>query len=246
MERLRNVPNLTELRIYGCNISDKGFREVAHCRKLIRLHLKNLNITDAGVAHLAELTNLHVLEITGSPISDEALQHFAGLNELRRLELRNTQVHGTGLTGLRREEKQHLVDLVLSECPISAAGMKEIASIASLMFLNLSGSTVDDAGVAALPGSLRRLVGIDLSKTMVSDKAIVALSKFSNVQRIDLSGTKVNDAAIRQLRLPKSECVLRIANIHLSDDTIALLQSKYPQCRIDVEPDSKPGHFFFR
>ena len=43
----------------------------------------------------------------------------------------------------------------------------------------------------------------------------------------------MTDAGLAQLRFPDESCVLRIANVKVSDAAVQMLQRKYPKCRID-------------
>ena len=69
---------------------------------LVRLHLGNTKISDAGLAHLKGLKNLTYLNLYGTEVSDAGLKHLRGLKKLEKLFVWQTQVTPAGVDRLRK------------------------------------------------------------------------------------------------------------------------------------------------
>ncbi len=70
----------------------------------------------------------------------------------------------------------------------------------SLVWLNLAGSSVTDAGVARLEG-FTRLSRLQLQRTGVGDGALEGLAGLPGLETLNLYGTSVTDAGMARLRL---------------------------------------------
>jgi hypothetical protein len=92
---------------------------------------------------------------------------------------------------------------------------------------------------------LRRLEGLDVSNTTITDKAVYSLEKCPELVALDLSGTLVTDEGLSRLELPATASAIRIANLHLKVETIMLLGTKYRKCRIDQQPGGTLGDYVF-
>lgn len=72
-----------------------------------------------------------------------------------------------------------------------------------ITWLNLAGTQVSDAGLAAL-AAMPRLTSVHLERTAITDAATPQLAALQNLEYINLFGTKVTDAGLEPLKgLPK-------------------------------------------
>lgn len=69
----------------------------------------------------------------------------------------------------------------------------------NITWLNLAGSQVTDAGLAALAG-MPRLTSLHLERTGISDPGIAHLSGAQNLEYLNIFGTKVTDASLETLQ----------------------------------------------
>src|SRR5262249_52974735 len=76
---LKALPDLEELSIYKCPITDRGMATIAGFAKLKSLTVSDAPITDAGVARVAELSGLRRLMLLNLPLTDASATHLSKL-----------------------------------------------------------------------------------------------------------------------------------------------------------------------
>jgi hypothetical protein len=102
---------------------------------------------------------------------------------------------------------------------LTDAGVRHLARLASLEYLDLSGTGVTDAGLDVLR-HLPRLRTISLAWTGVTDEGIRALATCHELERVNLGATRAGDGALRALAGKEK---LRHLAIALSDAGFPLL-----------------------
>ena len=171
----RHHPDLRELRIDRCGVTDADLAPIAGLTRLSRLHLTHTRITDAGLAHLAPLRDLVDLNLQTSRITGAGLAHLGGLTRLKTLNLTTTRVTDAGLPHLA--SLVALEDLTLDATGVTDAGLPPLlARLPRLASLSLAEiPTLTDAGLAParLGPALRFLT---LSRSAVTPGAVAALA----------------------------------------------------------------------
>jgi hypothetical protein len=89
-------------------------------------------------------------------------------------------------------------NLWLAGCNFSPEALERLQTHSQLEWLDLSHSSLDDAGLARLVG-LTRLRGINLSLTKLTDACVESLLRFSNLETLFLCETHVTDRGLRAL-----------------------------------------------
>jgi Leucine-rich repeat (LRR) protein len=107
--------------------------------------------------------------------------------------------------------------LWLAGCKLSAAAIEPLQVQDQLEYLDLSNSSIDDAGIAHLV-RLQRLTAIDLQRTTVTDAAAESLSKLRNLDHLHLADTKVTDRGIRALQSLRQLKFLSVQNCQITDE----------------------------
>ncbi|MFO7898228.1 MAG: hypothetical protein R6V58_04110, partial [Planctomycetota bacterium] len=138
-------------------------------------------ISVAGLAALKDLTHLKYLELRNcSAVSDRSLNQLAGLKNLRYLDLEQL--------------------IFPRHADISAKGLRHLADLDNLVWLNLRGCRVGDDGLAALP-ELRSLRSVNLEyNDQFSVRGIAHLVDVPELRQLDLSGNRgITDEALPHL-----------------------------------------------
>jgi hypothetical protein len=99
---LQKLPDLQELYLRKCKITDKGLEKLAGFTKLTILNLGNTAVTDKGLEQLKGLTRLQNLNLVGTQVTDEGLAHLKDLKELRVLETKGSKVTPAGIAELKK------------------------------------------------------------------------------------------------------------------------------------------------
>jgi len=106
-----------------------------------------------------------------SAITDEQLANVATLRDLRELSLSGTEIDGSGLRHLKNMAS--LVFLDLSHSSINDSSLSHLRAL-GLTLLNLSDTKLTDNGLQHLKGL--RLAYIGLARTQVTDAGLAQLS----------------------------------------------------------------------
>ncbi|MDX1947337.1 MAG: hypothetical protein SFU86_18190 [Pirellulaceae bacterium] len=170
-------------------------------------HLRALRLhgttTDRELTKLARLPRLEMLDLTDVvPRQDQdgwlagasaAGKYPLALPHLRRLYARDNLLQGSDLAGL-----------------------------ASLEELDLSGSVVDRESAATL-GTLTTLRILDLHDTALDDELLADIARLPNLELLDISGTDVTDAGLAHLAHLPRLMTIWVAQTAITDRGLAKL-----------------------
>ena len=96
------LANIVRLNLRDTQVTSAGLVYLKGLTKLERLHLERTRVTDEGFVHLAGLVNLEYLNLYGTKITDKALAHLGGLKKLRQLYVWQTGVTDEGVARLAK------------------------------------------------------------------------------------------------------------------------------------------------
>jgi internalin A len=171
----RCTPMLKNLDVSGTHIGDKFVEEIARiCSRLEILEISEVKITDKSIPLLSKLKLLKSLNLSATEITNKEAKMFQELRELEVLSLSDTKV---------------------------AVGIGKILSRTSdrVRYISLAGTGIDDSDLSAL-ASIKSLVRLDLQNTNISDKGVMELASLSNLRILALGNTKVTAKAREFLR----------------------------------------------
>lgn len=127
-KQIARLVKLQELRLYGVDVDDASFVELATLTNLRRLDLSHTRVTDLGLKTLTNMRQLTHLELTRysgeEQISDLCLETIAKLTELQRLSL-SGKVSDQGLA--RVVKLPNLTSLAILNTRITPGGLKNLA-----------------------------------------------------------------------------------------------------------------------
>jgi len=177
LERLKLLPEIERLTLFGPEIHNAGVQHLGALRKLRELVLENTEISEEGLVALTSLPELKsiVIEDT-SGITDAGIakiaQYLKGLEEIDLFRCAAVTDAGlaplAGLAGLRRVK--------LRGSPVTGAALAQLCGLGSLNSLNLEETKITDVGLARLAG-LKGLKTLSLKFTQVTDAAVAELQK---------------------------------------------------------------------
>ncbi|HQR06812.1 MAG TPA: hypothetical protein PLN21_08325 [Gemmatales bacterium] len=192
--------SLLEKQIDG----DQVLAEISTLKHLQWIQLGNLTYTEKGLRQLAGSTTLKAV-VMGNFSKDDDLKQIAKIRSLRTLYLnRNKEMTDRGIRELAALKQLEWLDL--SGTGVTDAGMKELAALKELSWINLSGTSVTDVTAAQLR-SLNKLSHVDLAYTGVSQDGLREVAKIKGMKSLDMSGTEargnkdLGTSKMRELRL---------------------------------------------
>ncbi len=174
-------------------ISDTGIGCLRNLHDLLELHLDKTGLTDRGMDFLGEIKSLKNLSVKGTAITDLGVRAISSLG-LRSLFLSNTKVTDEALKSVAGMKQ--LQRLSLGSCrQIKGEGLKYLADLPTLQYLDLENCYLNSAGFAAL-GQLKHLIALEFGYTGVTTGGIKVLSGIQTIEYLNLNGARVEAAWI--------------------------------------------------
>ena len=188
---VQNLPNLTQLMLDNCNISQDDIEIISKCTTLKKLGLPGCsNITD--ISKLADLTNLQRLWLERTPITSiDALKDLTSLKELNINYIKDIK----SLDALK-----NLTNLEgLYCCGCSITDISPLANLSNLTTLRIENNNISDISVIS---NLTNLQALNASNNHISDSTPVEGREWKG---LDLSNQtiSINAKASSSITLPE-------------------------------------------
>jgi len=181
---LQGLKNLLHLSFNGGKLRPEGLKSIRHMSSLKVLDFTNCDIDDAGLAGVKGSTQLVHMSFFGSRgLSDKGVAHLQGLKNLTLLDLRNESFTATEPKAPR----------------ITDAGLKHLAGLTKLEYLNLQGQHITDDGLKHLSG-MANLQTLSLSFLGITDEGLKHLEGLQNLRKLHLYGTRVTPQGLAALK----------------------------------------------
>ncbi len=153
------LTRLKSVTLLGSRITDAGLTPLGSLASLTALDLNNTHLTDSGMEVLGTFPALNDLTLSRTKVGDAGLAHLARL-PLLRLELDGCGVTDAGMAALARMTT--LEDLSLRSLPgLTDAGLMTLRTLTQLRRLDVGGTQMTPAGVAALQAVLPKLTHVN-------------------------------------------------------------------------------------
>jgi len=255
---LKGMPRLTWLSLSGTPSTDVALEPLRALPRLQELFLSKTGITDAGIEELqASLTNTRVVADKADPqrlaarwvlqqrgtVGIEVDGEVVSLEQLSALPRDTCLVRSVDLSSLailRASELTKLrfcgglVDLNLTDTPISDRELKTVARLTGLQRLSLNGTRITDKGLANLK-PLAALELLDLSRTRVSGKGFDSLVGLNSLRELRLNDCRLSDRTIAPLGQLDSLETLAMRNAsQVSDRGLARLEPLTQLVRLEL------------
>jgi YHS domain-containing protein len=133
------------------------------------------------------------------------------------------------------------VNFSLAGAKIDDAALESLKGVADqVVWLNLGGTAVTDAGLKALAG-LKNLRRLHLERTGTGDAGVEHLKGLADLQYLNLYGTKVTDAAVASLSGLKKLKSLYLWQTAVTEAGAETLKKALPGCYVNrgVDPPAK-------
>ena len=114
------------------------------------------------------------------------------------VDLRHSKVTDRDLALLDLGRSRNYWALFLSDTRIGDPGMKYVAQIGSLRYLDLANTRVTDTSISQL-ASLPHLEWLDLSNTQVTDAAVPDIARIQSLVTLVVENTAITDSGIEKL-----------------------------------------------
>lgn len=150
---------------------------------------------------------------------DATLKHLHAIPQLRNLHLRHTQVTDEGLKRLAALQQLRFVNL--TGCArVTRKGLARLKQVPKLQALRLSATSFGDEAVDALP---THLTSVSFRDTRLTDAGLANLKRLSDLKLLRLDGTAVTDKGLVHLKPLKLES-LNLSETGVTDEGLKQLQ----------------------
>jgi len=170
IERLSELRGLRHLDVSGTQITDKSMRYAARCKEMELLDVSRTSISDAGLSDLSPAVRLKRLYLYNTRMTDQGLRAVGRLRSLTHLALPKG-IAGSGLVHL---EHLDLTWLDLSGARVTDIDLNNLKQLSRLETLLLSDTDVTAAGIRSLRG-MKSLLRVDARGTNIAYGDIVKL-----------------------------------------------------------------------
>ncbi len=209
---------------YGA-FTDDALSSLAQIDGLLRLNLSRTTVSDAGLCGLAEHhPQLLDLDLWGCPhVSDAGIMCLRALSQIERLELgRCGRVTDRAVEVVA--ELPHLGSLGLSGTAVEDPGLALLRGQSLLRQLNLADTQITGTGLAQL-ADLPQLWSLNLSGCVgLHAGSLAALRGFAQLTSLNLSGCgMVTDQALIHLRPLRGLADLGLAGLNITDTGLLYL-----------------------
>jgi internalin A len=235
---LQQLPELTDLEVANCAISDEWLATVARLPVLQRLSIDyswsppastaptRTQLTDSGLTALHQLKSLKRLSLGTAKFDDVRLRALSGLAQLEGLDLLRTGITDDGLPSML-EGMTGLRWLSVYDAQISGPGLEKLRDCPRLLSLRLQCPLTDDglASLAEVP-QLEYLQVNRATGLVITDRGLAHLGKLTNLTQLVINGSQFGDDGLRQLAGLTSLTDLRLnaSQASFTDDGLAHLK----------------------
>jgi Leucine-rich repeat (LRR) protein len=234
IELLPQLKDLEELTLDTAEfLTDAAMAHLRANKRLHKLVIRGVDITDVGLPYIAELTALKSLDLSHSMLNDVGLESLPALTELEDLDLGATRITGINLNFLKLLPKLKKLNLkgiqrrnggVCWTPTIIDLDLDTISMLSGLEELNLGvGISLGRVGRPAGEGNCRLTGGIQ-----ITDLGVSKLAKLKKLRSLEVSGARITPAGLKALEgLPLER--LSLWNCTALDDSAAAVLATMPQ-----------------
>lgn len=168
-------------------------------QSLVNLRLPGCHLTDSDLDGLSKFSELRILVLRDNPVSDRGFTRWDKLQSLTIIDFKGTRIGDEFMGHVARLPKLAYLDLTNSS--VTDAGLRAIGSH-PLRTLFLSGTQVSDSGLNEL-APLPHLSQLTLDNCPITDTGLAAIDdhRFPLLVSLTISGTQVTAEGVSRLRL---------------------------------------------
>jgi hypothetical protein len=199
--------DLQVLDLQKLTFNDQDLKYISALSGLKRVDLDSTDTSDKSLKYLGELPQLVSLGLARTMITGATLDQLAGLKFLTRLEIGHNIINHSKMANIAG--LKHLTVLRAQSCQLIDSDLKYIAQLADLHTLVIhQNPKITDNGLKNL-APLKNLTYLDLSQTHVTVAGLKQLKHFK-LRTLRLDRNQFNEKQLAQIRgiFPTSEIKL--------------------------------------
>ena len=231
VQALGKLENLTDLAIFGPEVTDKSVDDLLSLSKLRSLSMSSTLITPAGLARFSNLKRLQSLTLYGDTITDEHLHELLSFPSLQYLQIIRSPISDAGVKQLRSIKGLRSLDM-FATMAVTDEGIKPLATLADLEQLRLFHVAITDDSLTAI-SKMEKLVDLCLRHLPITDEGFGHLKSLHNLETLQLSGTLITDDSLKVISQFPHLRNLYIGGTKVTDEGVVALKRMMPNCSVN-------------
>ncbi|MEM7559255.1 MAG: hypothetical protein AAF394_09030, partial [Planctomycetota bacterium] len=200
---LSRLPELRVLTLTDAKLEPESFSGVSCAESLDQLKLSRSNFEGKDIFSRRKFPALEVLDLDRTRITDSVVQQLCEL-PLRKLDISGNRLTPEAFVSLSNLDELEMLRMVGLEIDLQTC--EQIAQLSNLRKLDLSRSTISDAGVRILCEGLPALEALTLDYCQqLSDAAMEPIAKRKNLEVLSILGSNVSPSGGEHLASAKLE-----------------------------------------
>ena len=216
MRALKSAPAIEELNLFFAErITDEGTAVIKGWKRLKRVNFRGTKMTDVTLEYLGGLPTIESIDAGYAETTDVGWEHLTSLSNLKALTMGGNKLTDTSLQFLRTMPQIEYLDISgtqrtdsgLWSLGLGIAGVRAIATVASLKELRLGGTAINTMGLEALK-ALTKLERLDLQNCrQLNDGSAAVLAGFKQLKVLDVKGSGIGEKSVAMLKaaLPETQ-----------------------------------------
>jgi len=190
-----------QLSFVNCDIDDESVQRMCSYEELRSVDLgsvsRPLPITEKSVIHLASLRKIEKISLSNVAITETAAQALGEMRNLKSLGLIRCTANPDCVA--RALNAKGLQNLALMEMDLPSPCMSKVPQLDGLQSLNVSRSRIDNGSMQYI-AAVQTLESIDLRGTPLDDSGLKQLAVLQKLKRAVLSNTRITDASLSVIK----------------------------------------------
>ena len=176
---------ITILDLSTNDIDDDGVKEISENSKIVSLKLSQNKITHIGAENITKHKKLKTLCLDSNQLGDKGAKAFLNNSTIKFLDLTQNRITRLGFFEICKNNTIENLELFNNLINFTKGDtLPEEHCFDSLIYLNLSGNELDDAGLGVIE-SLKKRKGLklDVSRNNIGDKAPLLTQYHNEISR---------------------------------------------------------------
>lgn len=163
---------------------------------------------------------------------------FTNAQEAADPHVKAIEAAGGRVSKISAADDSREISFALSDKAVGDSQLSGVNKVGSVIWLNLAGTKITDAGLANLKGM--PLQKLHLEKTKIGDEGLKHLKGFKDLQYLNLYDTQVSDAGLEHLKSLKGLKKLYVWKSKVTEAGMKKLNESLPELKIIGELKLEP------
>jgi len=200
LEHLKDAYTLLEIELRGTSTADSNIDILQKLKAIQKLDLRETDFSESGVKTLKQALNRAAISASIGDVNARVASLCLSVGG-KLVIAPNSDAEPQSITQLEAlpTGQFEIREIDLTDLPVSDGILLMVPRLRSLKVLNLSGTRVDNEGVALLATSLK-LESLNLSGTLVTAEGLSRLNEIKTLKSLTLRETRLPGDKITELR----------------------------------------------